>query len=174
MREYPSILGYADAHRYLHIPAHTITHRNLQLRLNTRPLKQWPIPNIPFHSPRINKLHAQLLHLLNTQEPHTSLRLRLKNCLHVSNRMSNFCEELDLLSSTLPTPSLPPAPSPNNAARPTPTPRAPRHNALTTSVPRLIPPSTQTSTRSKTSGQYLRISSSVWTAGGAVSRALPP
>ena len=55
-----------------------------------------------------------------------------------------------------------------------PTPFAPRHKALTTSVPLLMPPSTKTSRFWKTSGQYLRISRRVWTAGGAVSAALPP
>ena len=55
-----------------------------------------------------------------------------------------------------------------------PTPFAPRHKALTTSVPLLMPPSTRTSRFWNTSGQYLRISRRVWTAGGAVSAALPP
>ena len=55
-----------------------------------------------------------------------------------------------------------------------PTPFAPRHKALTTSVPRLMPPSTRTSRFWNTEGQYLWISRRVWMAGGAVSKALPP
>ena len=69
---------------------------------------------------------------------------------------------------------MPPAARPQRGARPIPTPFAPRHKALTTSVPLLMPPSTKTSSFWKTSEQYLRISSRVCTAGGAVSAALPP
>ena len=113
----------------------------------------------------------------SAEEAHGCFELFLEDW--VSPVISSFVgyQALDkqaILSNVRSTPAWPPAPKPHSAARPIPTPLAPKQSALTTSVPRLMPPSTRTSTLDSTSGQYFRISRRVWMAGGAVSAALPP
>src|SRR4051812_14332415 len=94
-------------------------------------------------------LHAQIFHSLHAQQTHTRLGFSFEDWRLSARTRSNEKQAgrvpigaRNSLSKTLATPSFPPAPSPKRAGRPMPTPLAPRHSALTTSVPLLMPPST--------------------------------
>lgn len=111
-----------------------------------------------------------------TQQPHCRLSLFCKNYQAMSAHRNVEHEGgwSCSLSKARDTPASPPTAKPYSAARPIPTPLAPRASALTTSVPRRIPPSTNTSSLLNTCGQCSLISRSTWTGVVVVSSALPP
>lgn len=129
----------------------------------------------PVHDERIQRLRveqmrAELAELGDAQESHSGLNLIPHDC--TISTIICYPDKRDSLSMACVTPSCPYV-KPYKNGRPIPTPLAPRHRALTTSVPRRTPPSRYISHLSKTWGARQRSSSRVYNDGGAVSKARP-